>query len=832
MMHKKYILWPALALLAIVMACTNDDIVTLGTTPVTTHDNVYTYKLQLNMAYPGSTTRGEVNHNPKWPDGSTIEFNFTISDDNIVPATATYSDTEELWTVNTGSLVLPVTTEGRPCYLRFLKLDDKNETKVFRTPTYTGTSNYLVTEAAANDQSGSLTIDTLTLHPATWRLRFQGVTGTVLNFSSNDIQDDLGNKLTATLPLTVGDDGYTPYIYALFANTDGENTITVVTGGKTYHRTINGTDMKLGGSKVLNVPTESNYKTEKWELESAPDQHVAIDLGLPSGTLWANMNVGATTPEDYGYYFAWGEIEPNKNYYGTQGYKYINNNKLTKYCTSSKDGEVDNKTILDAEDDAAVVNWGGKWRTPTSYECEELINNCKWEWTALNDINGYLVSGNNGNSIFLPAAGYKSGYNSYWVSKYGCFLSSRKQTYLWFEKNKEEIKSKLLGYDGYSLRPVQNKENQEGDYLNISEQLPVFGFYGGSDKFTIDSNVSWKIHSNQTWCSVDKDQGQGKATITVNVTGGVQSDSTAILTITQVGGTLEKTIEVKYRYFEISAYSFELSYFSLEQELLPDKRNFNFWILSNVEWNVNSTVNWLHAEKTGSKGVSVIADNLAKEKREGKIVISADNLAPIIINVSDEVPALRVEPDSLVFGAEGNETKSLLVTCSRSDWGVVSVPWRWNYIINGNVVIITSSQNSYLEERENFVDFDCHGIKYKVKIKQEGKAFTPTIEEVSPNPLIFESNPTEGKTITVRSNMNIDPSVTKGNSWCHIESYTDEAITIKADRNTDLSSRDATVSISFKHDGNKIESREVTVRQYGASSINVTPFGDDNDWDK
>ena len=153
-----------------------------------------------------------------------------------------------------------------------------------------------------------------------------------------------------------------------------------------------------------------------------------VDLGLPSGLKWATCNVGATTPEEYGDYFAWGEVEP-KTTYDWSTYKYCAGSfsTMTKYCTQSsygKDGFTDNKTELDPEDDAATANWGGAWRMPTAVEQQELIANCIWTWTTQNGVYGRKVTGSNGNSIFLPAAGYMragtlndaGSYGSYWTS--------------------------------------------------------------------------------------------------------------------------------------------------------------------------------------------------------------------------------------------------------------------------------------------------------------------------------------------------------------------------------------------------------------------------------
>lgn len=137
-----------------------------------------------------------------------------------------------------------------------------------------------------------------------------------------------------------------------------------------------------------------------------PKEHEWVDLGLPSGTLWATCNVGANAPEEFGNYFAWGETAP-KEVYSWETYKWCNGswNTLTKYCTNSEFGTVDNKTELEPENDAAYVNWGKSWRMPSLEQLQELLNNCTWTWTTLNGVNGIQVTGPNGVSLFLPAAG-------------------------------------------------------------------------------------------------------------------------------------------------------------------------------------------------------------------------------------------------------------------------------------------------------------------------------------------------------------------------------------------------------------------------------------------
>ena len=139
-------------------------------------------------------------------------------------------------------------------------------------------------------------------------------------------------------------------------------------------------------------------------------EHEFVDLGLPSGTLWATCNIGATAPEQYGDYFAWGETVP-KEVYNWSTYKWCNgaNDALTKYCSTDGYGVLDYKNELDSEDDAATVNWGSSWCMPTEEQQVELMNVCTWTKTTHNGVSGYQVTGPNGNMLFFPLAGERSG---------------------------------------------------------------------------------------------------------------------------------------------------------------------------------------------------------------------------------------------------------------------------------------------------------------------------------------------------------------------------------------------------------------------------------------
>jgi uncharacterized protein (TIGR02145 family) len=140
--------------------------------------------------------------------------------------------------------------------------------------------------------------------------------------------------------------------------------------------------------------------------------HEYVDLGLPSGTLWATCNVGASRPEEFGDYYAWGETE-TKVLFDWKSYKYGNftyeRYELDKYCTDAVfglNGFVDDLTVLDPADDVVKVCWGTDWRMPTIEEWEELFMNTTGAWTTLNGVKGWRITASNGNDLFLPAAGY------------------------------------------------------------------------------------------------------------------------------------------------------------------------------------------------------------------------------------------------------------------------------------------------------------------------------------------------------------------------------------------------------------------------------------------
>ena len=194
----------------------------------------------------------------------------------------------------------------------------------------------------------------------------------------------------------------------------------------------------------------------------------AVDLGL--SVKWANMNVGATNPEGYGNYYAWGETVTKatydwSTYFDTKSWSTYSDLKDSG-CTFTKYNNYGGKTVLDPEDDAAHVNWGGSWRMPTKAEWQELYDNCTWTWTTQNGINGYKVTSNKegytDKFIFLPAAGQRDGSGLNYVGSYGFYWSSslfEASSDCAWDLNVSFYGHNLSGYTyrryyGHSVRPV------------------------------------------------------------------------------------------------------------------------------------------------------------------------------------------------------------------------------------------------------------------------------------------------------------------------------------------------------------------------------------------
>ena len=233
--------------------------------------------------------------------------------------------------------------------------------------------------------------------------------------------------------------------------------------------------LDIEGAKTQNsINTNTQLQTENEEtvvIESVTrdnkiNGHEYVDLGLPSGLKWATCNVGADKPEDYGNYYAWGEVNTKKDYTeATYDFCHEKNETgLWSFGYGSKKVKVYDdlgRNISETRYDAARTNWGSTWRMPTKDELEELKKKCTWKWIEQNGVNGYKVTGPNGNCIFLPAAGYRYGASLsnvglggyYWGATPGDSINGSGAYDLYFGSGFESVYYSNRDY-GRSVRPV------------------------------------------------------------------------------------------------------------------------------------------------------------------------------------------------------------------------------------------------------------------------------------------------------------------------------------------------------------------------------------------
>ena len=258
----------------------------------------------------------------------------------------------------------------------------------------------------------------------------------------------------------------------------------------------------------------SSTKEQCLSQNFRPVEVLMVDLGLSSGVKWAARNLGATSVEDYGHYYAWGEVD-TKDSYTQSNYKFGTQNLGNNYDISG------------TQNDAAVVNWGGIWRMPTYAEMKELSDSCSWSWGSINGVKGYIVAkkkGGTGNKIFLPAAGLMVNFSANSLNEAGSYATSLQggdnNAYLWaltFKSNDRNLRND--GYDivwdwnnrsnyrvwGHSIRPVTapNAVTHDGLVLNITTDSTtwklgdttahLFGSLSSTRPFTNELTVGFVV---------------------------------------------------------------------------------------------------------------------------------------------------------------------------------------------------------------------------------------------------------------------------------------------------------------------------------------------------
>jgi len=299
----------------------------------------------------------------------------------------------------------------------------------------------------------------------------------------------------------------------------------------------------------------------------------AVDLGL--SVKWATNNLGAETPSQYGYYYAWGETDPKASF-GISNYKWYNDStgEYTKYVISPENVNYDGKTVLDMEDDAARKLWGDSWRIPSIEEFDELIESCSWELTTENGVYGYkvtsLVEGYTDNYIFLPLAGYNStgqGSAGYYRT---ADLSQKRDDYssvLYIGANENYYTSNWTRYYGLSIRPVQDYGTSDVDTvmfdineLELAEgqiyQMSAYGYTADGRMISVDG-LTWAT-SDSTVATVEngviKAVAEGTATITATYNNKVIECSVTVFD-TSKPQYVDLGLSVKWATFNVGATS-------------------------------------------------------------------------------------------------------------------------------------------------------------------------------------------------------------------------------------------------------------------------------------
>ena len=340
-------------------------------------------------------------------------------------------------------------------------------------------------------------------------------TGVTLNQSSIDLKVGASETLIATVA-PVG-----AYSKVTWTSSD-ESIASVSSAGVVTAVSI--------GSTAITAKTISGGFTASCDVIVGNDY---VNLGLPSGILWAVRNIGADNPEDTGEFFAWGETESKSDFsWGEYSYCEGSETTMTKYCILSPYGIIDNVLHLDDEDDVAKVRLGGAWRMPTVDEFDELINSCTWTWITQNGIKGYRVTGINGNSLFLPTTGYKdgttlkgstSGY--YWTSSLYLDKSSHGKR-LSFNSNATNNGQAGRHY-GFTVRPVFTNDPTSGVTGISLDKSSVSASVGESISLTatVSANTG-AVNKGVQWSS------SNTAVATVDYTGNVTAVSAGNATIT------------------------------------------------------------------------------------------------------------------------------------------------------------------------------------------------------------------------------------------------------------------------------------------------------------
>ena len=390
-------------LIACLSSCANELVEVCHNSDIDNSDvHVQIMKVSFNKPTFDNSNDTRAAISEDWRDGDVLYLRFK-TESSYIQGKAIYNTANNYWTV-TYKGELPTDKESS---LQVWYFDGETFEEGDYVNLQPETSLYCDEEGLYLYNSAKELTCVAHLKPASSRLRFVGNSGTKISitglcmFKYNYKNGTLGSLPISSIELTVLPTGTTTYIYV--AQNEKDEELCVSDSHNDFCMVMNEDFLNgFGGSGYLNIPTISNH--EGWEVY---DHHDYVDLGLPSGTLWATCNVGATAPEEFGNYYAWAEIE-TKNKYWSDNYKWGEPKKYTKYVCHGETGLnyfTDNKTKMDAEDDVANIVWKRDWHLPDNEQFKEMVDNCSWSLKIINDIYAFVGESKlNGKEIILPAA--------------------------------------------------------------------------------------------------------------------------------------------------------------------------------------------------------------------------------------------------------------------------------------------------------------------------------------------------------------------------------------------------------------------------------------------
>ena len=430
----------------------------------------YTYTMQIDAVlngFDGSATRSTYD----WPNGAKLYVQF-YEGENRVQGFAEYSEANDLWTVTTRTGLSHVSNARCEAYYFGHSAETADVVELSENV------------AVYQDVAGSYICDgnglfvSLVLAPRTGRIRFCGEVGRsftvsgLTHLSTYEISSNNFSSTSKSLSLTVSEDGYTPYLYANLPDTS--RTLTIIDDNMKYTRECAEAVLLPGRSGSMTLPSAASH--DGWVMEDINqiDESAvaeAIDLGL--SVEWASWNMGATAPEEYGGYYAWGETEEKSNYTPLTYQYYLGDLNADGYYYDSNEYQNIGSNISGTSYDVAHVKWGGNWRMPTLDEIKELINNCTWECTTTNGIKGHKITGPNGNFIFLPAAGNRAEASLYSAGEYGRYWSATLENFhtaydLDFHSTLTPTSWHAYLDHGLTVRPVWSEKLPESEIVTVT----------------------------------------------------------------------------------------------------------------------------------------------------------------------------------------------------------------------------------------------------------------------------------------------------------------------------------------------------------------------------